>query len=468
MQDVIFREYDIRGKVGTELIIEDAYDLACAIAYFLVHKNPSVKTVAVAMDGRTHSPAICNEVTRALQDSGLNVLFVGMCPTPALYFALRMLPVQAGLMVTASHNPAEYNGMKVCLGTASVWGKDIQEIKHLFKDRQKVVTTTRGTYTEQLIIPRYVAWLADHFAHLKHMKLSAVVDCGNGAGGMVMPQLIQAMEWKHVQLLYQEVDGTYPNHEADPTIEKNMRDVKNILATTDTCVGIGLDGDCDRMAPMAKSGFLVPGDQLLALYAQAVVHEHPGAAVVFDVKVSSGVIELLEKMGAMPCMSPAGHSIIKEQMKLHHALLGGELSCHFFFADRYFGYDDAFYAMMRLFELLVQSGKSLDELLGAIPKKVSSPEYRVKCPEDKKVPIVAAVKDLFAKRDDAKLITIDGVRATLPYGWGLVRVSNTQPALTIRFESDSQQGLQQVKQDFYTALQPYFDNAAWLQEQLGL
>lgn len=468
MQDVIFREYDIRGKVGTELIIDDAYDLACAIAYYLVGKDPHVKTVAVAMDGRTHSPAICNQVTRALQDSGLAVMFVGMCPTPALYFALRMLPVQAGIMVTASHNPAEYNGMKVCLGTTSVWGKEIQEIKNLFKARKKIISECRGAYTEQLITPAYVEWLAEHFAHIKNMQLSAVVDCGNGAGGMVMPQLIKAMGWKHVQLLYPEVDGTYPNHEADPTVEKNMRDVKQVLASTDTHVGIGLDGDCDRMAPMTKSGFLVPGDQLLALYAQSVVRAHPGVAVVFDVKVSSAVIEVLENMGAKPCMSPAGHSIIKEQMRIHHALLGGELSCHFFFNDRYFGYDDAFYAMMRLFELLVQSGKTLDDLLRIIPKKFSSPEYRVKCNEDKKVSIVAAVKDVFMRRADATTITIDGVRATLPYGWGLVRVSNTQPALTIRFESDSQQGLQQVKQDFYTALQPYFDNAAWLQEQLGL
>jgi phosphomannomutase/phosphoglucomutase len=467
MQDVIFREYDIRGVVDTELIVQETYDLARAIAFYLKEQNQQLKTVAIAIDGRVHSSAIKEHMCKAITDSGLDVVFVGTCPTPVLYFSMYNLPVDAGIMITASHNPKQYNGMKIMLGKEVVWGQRLQEIKKIYKSGLFLESIHQGSYKEHLMIEPYINWLADQFKHLQGMTLSAVIDCGNGAAGTVMPQLIKKMGWKYVSLLYPEVDGTYPNHEADPTVEKNMREVKKILQTTDVQVGVGLDGDCDRMAPMTKSGFLVPGDQLLAIFCQKIIKEHPRAAVVFDVKSSSALIEVLEKMGARPHISPAGHSIIKDQMHQVKALMGGELSCHFFFNDRYFGYDDGIYAILRLFEILVESGKSLDALLTIIPKKYSSPEYRVKCDEDKKHSVVQAVTDTLKKRSDVKALTIDGVRATMPYGWGLVRVSNTQPALTIRFESDSPEGLQHVKQDFYLALKPFFD-ATWLHQQLGL
>jgi len=468
MQDVIFREYDIRGKVGSELIIDQTYDLARAIAYYLLQQKPSLKKVALAMDGRTHSPAIKEYVAKGLMDSGLDVEFIGVCPTPVLYFTMHTQPFDAGIIITASHNPKEYNGMKICLGKESIWGKEIQQIKNIYKQHLVHDTNVKGTYKENLMLDAYVMWMVNTFKHLKGMKLSAVVDCGNGAAGTVLSDLVQKMGWgAKVMLLYPEVDGTYPNHEADPTVEKNMVDVKNILERTNIDVGLGLDGDCDRMDPMTKKGFLVPGDQLLGIFAQKVVQEHPGAAVVFDVKSSSGLIEMLESIGAKPCMSPSGHSIIKDQMKKNNALLGGELSCHFFFNDTYFGYDDGIYAMMRLFETLVAAEKTLDELLAVFPKKYSSPEYRIACQEDKKQSVVQAVKDILTQRADVNAITIDGVRAIMPYGWGLVRVSNTQPALTIRFESDTPAGLTHVKKDFYDALKPYFD-ANWLQQQLEL
>lgn len=467
MHDVIFREYDIRGKVGTELIVEEMYALGRAIAYYLVKQNAHVKVVAIGMDGRLHSAAIRDQLKKALMDSGLDVYFIGTCPTPALYFAINILPVDAGIMITASHNPKEYNGLKICLGKEVVWGKKLQEIKNLYKGGTHRIIKNKGVYHEQPIIDYYVGWLANHFTHLKGMKLSAIVDCGNGAAGTVLPQLIKAMAWPNVKLLYAEVDGAYPNHEADPTVEKNMLEVKRLVTTTKVDIGLGLDGDCDRMDPMTKAGTLVPGDQLLALFAKKMMVDYPGASVVFDIKSSSALIEMLEKLGAQPVISPSGHSIIKDYMKQHHALLGGELSCHFFFHDRYFGYDDGIYAMLRLFEILVESGKTLDELLAGIPKRVSSPEYRVKCDEDKKTVIVKAVKDAMLKRSDVQALTIDGVRASMPYGWGLVRVSNTQPALTIRFESDSVQGLQQVKKDFYLVLKPFFDSA-WLAQELGM
>ncbi|MFI5333177.1 MAG: phosphomannomutase/phosphoglucomutase [Candidatus Babeliales bacterium] len=467
MIDTIFREYDIRGKVGTEFIISEVYPLTQAIVYYFKQHKPSVKTVAVGMDARTTSPQIKDEVIRALTDSGLDVLFIGICPTPVLYFALYTQPVDAGIMITASHNPPEYNGLKLCLGKHSVWGLQVAEICDLYKQGAKLPASTQGSVTDQPLIPLYVEWLADHFKDLHAMQLSAVVDCGNGTAGTVMPLLVQAMGWHHVQLLYAEVDGTCPNHEADPVKEKNMQEVKQVLATTDIQVGIGFDGDVDRMAPMTKQGFLVPGDQLLALFSQQVLNEHPGAPIVVDIKSSAGLLDLLQEWGAQTVLSPSGHAIIKDQMRKHHALLGGELSCHFFFNDRYFGYDDGIYAALRVFEILIKTGKTLDELLAMFPKLYSTPEFRIPCNESDKKRIVEAVTALFAQRPDVAMITIDGVRARMEYGWGILRASNTQPELCLRFESDTQQGLQQVKEVFFNALKPYVD-ASRLKQLIGL
>ncbi|HZW61199.1 MAG TPA: phosphomannomutase/phosphoglucomutase [Candidatus Babeliales bacterium] len=467
MLDSIFREYDIRGKVGSELLVEEAYNLARSIAYFFHEKRGSaVKTVALGMDGRLHSEAIKNEVVRGLTDSGLNVLFLGICPSPVLYFALYNLPVDAGLMITASHNPKEYNGLKICLGKDSVWGVQVREIRDLYKAGKQLESSVKGTVSEYPAINDYITWMGHSFKHLKGMDFKVIVDCGNGAAGAVMPALIKEMAWPNVQLLYPEIDGTYPNHEADPVKEKNMQDVKKILTETSVELGIGLDGDVDRMVPMTKSGYLVPGDKLLSVFAQPIVKEHPGAAVVMDIKSSSGLIDLLNRWGAKPCLSPSGHAIVKDQIRQHNALLGGELSCHFFFKDRYFGYDDGIYAMLRLFEIL-SPGISLDALLTQFPKKFSSREILISCPDEKKRDVVENVKQLFAQRTDVTIITIDGVRATMDYGWGILRASNTTPMLSLRFESDTEQGLQQVKLDFFKALEHAIDPVT-LREHIGI
>lgn len=272
-----------------------------------------------------------------------------------------------------------------------------------------------------------------------------------------MPELIEQMGWKNVSLLYEEVDGTFPNHEADPTVEKNMRDVKKAVTSQSFDFGIGLDGDCDRMTPMTQHGELVSGDKLLALFAQTVLAEHPGAGVVFDIKSSSGLIELLEQWGAQPIMSPSGHSIIKDMMTKHGALLGGEISCHFFFKDRYFGYDDGIYAALRLIELLHTTQQPLSELLTVFPKKESSQEFRLFCPDEKKQDVIQAMKDALSQANDVEISTIDGVRAVFPFGWGIVRASNTQAALSMRFESDTKEGLKKVIERFYALLANHLD-----------
>jgi phosphomannomutase len=308
------------------------------------------------------------------------------------------------------------------------------------------------------MVDTYVDWLADHFFHLQGMSLAIVVDCGNGAAGTVLPTLIKKMKWKNVQLLYSEVDGTYPNHEANPVVESNMADVKKIIMTTDVQFGMGLDGDCDRMAAMTEDGYLIPGDQLLSLFAQQLLEKNPKATVVFDVKSSAGLIEILEQWGAHPVMSPSGHSIIKENMEKHQALLAGELSCHFFFKDSYFGYDDGIYAMIRLMEIVVQKDLLLSDLVSIFPKKVSSPEYRITCLPEDRDGMVDDVKKTFSLRKDISMITIDGVRATMPYGWGIIRPSNTQPKICLRFEADTSKNLSLIKKDFFEAIKHRFDS----------
>lgn len=466
MHESIFREYDIRGKVGSEFVVEQTYDVTCAIITYFLQKNPQIKAIVVGRDGRLSSPAIHHEMVRALIDYGIETIDIGICPSPVLYFGLHKLPVQAGLMITASHNPKEYNGIKISLGHEAVWGKQIGLIKDIYRAKKFISRgTQKGQLKEQDLIPEYVDWMVSHFPRLKNMPLHAIIDSGNGAGGTVLPELIKKFDWKYIKLLCAEVDGNYPHHEADPTVEKNMRDVKLALATSHAQVGIGLDGDCDRMCAMTKSGFLVPGDQLLAVFAQEVLKEHPGAGVVFDVKASSGLIELLEKWNARGYMSACGHSIVKEQMHKHNALLGGELSCHFFFDDRYLGYDDGIYAMLRLFEILVASGKSLDELIKVFPKRYSSPEIRLACPEEQKKEIVDYLQKIYQNNPQADVNTIDGIRVTLPYAWTSIRASNTQPALSIRFESDTPEGLLRLKKEVIELLKHYFDISV-LQEKI--
>lgn len=456
MQRVIFREYDIRGEVGSDVLIDQMYDLGRAIAYFFKQKRPEIKTVALGMDGRTHSPLIKKEIERACLDSGLNVVFVGLCSSPALYFSLYTKPYDAGIMITASHNPKEYNGIKLCLGKASIYGHDVQEIYELYAAGAHIKGATPGSYQEEMIIPSYVDWLADHFAHLKNMPLKAVVDCGNGAGATVLPLLVEKMGWQEVQLLYATVDGNYPNHEADPTKLENMQDVKTLLHNSDAAVGVGLDGDADRMAAMTKEGILVPGDLLLGLFARQIAGQSAQRAVVFDIKSSKALADMLQSVDMVPVMAPSGHAIVKNKMRETDAVLGGELSCHFFFNDTYFGFDDGVYAMLRLFDLLLKEQRSLDELLAMYPVLHSSIEYRIACPEHKKQLIVQTVKDLFLQKEGAEVITIDGVRVTTPYGWALLRASNTQPMLSMRFEAESKEGLERMKEEMVAALALFY------------
>lgn len=464
--DHIFRQYDIRGKVGSELIIEQVPTFVKALAYYFKQQFPALKKVAVGIDGRTHSPQIKEATCTALQESGIDVVFIGLCPTPLLYFSLFTQDVDAGIMITASHNPKEYNGFKICLNKEVVWGAQLQEIKKLFFAGAQLKSQWPGTYQEVPLTELYIEWMYKHFQHLVGMKIRVVIDCGNGATGAVMPALVKKFAWPAITLLYEEVDGTYPNHEADPNVEENMVDLRARVGQEGAALGIGFDGDGDRMAAMTNTGYLVPGDKLLAVFAQEVLHKHPHSAVVFDIKCSSGLTELLERWQAQLHMVPSGHAIIKHTMKKHKALLGGELSCHFFFADDYFGFDDGIYAALRLLSLLHTTQKSLEELLQIFPKRYTTKEYRVACSEQSKNKIVEAVKEVFCARPDAHVLTIDGVRVLVYSGWGMVRASNTQPVVCLRFEATSPENVQKIKQEFVAIIEPFISPQE-LQELYG-
>ena len=461
MKYTIFRKYDIRGIVDKELQIDDIYNLTQAIITFFLKQHSETKNITIGMDGRLHSPKIKEKMVSAITDLGLNVIDIGLCPTPVFYFSLfTHKKSTSGLMLTASHNPKEYNGIKICFDKKAIWGKHIQEIKKIVqeKDFYKYSKEKKGTVETYDATSKYITWLTKEFAHLKNLETNAVIDCGNGTAGTILPRLIKKMGWKNIKLLYEKVDGTFPNHEADPTKPENMRTVFDFLKKDQTLeLGIGFDGDCDRMNPVTKDCYLIPGDKLLAIFSKQVLKNNPKSAVVFDIKSSSGLIELLEKWNAKPIMAPSGHALIKEEMATNNAILAGELSCHFFFKDRYFGYDDGIYAMMRLFEILHETNKTLGELIAEFPKKFCTPEYRLTCNEKNKNFIVDHVTNYFVGKKNTKILTIDGIRAQMPYGWGLVRASNTQPVISLRFESDTEEGLQKVICDFAQALKPYLD-----------
>jgi phosphomannomutase/phosphoglucomutase len=467
MKKNIFREYDIRGLIGSELKVEETYELAKAIITYLKEKHPNLTNIVIGRDGRTHSQPIQQNIVKAITDLGFDVIDVGVVPSPVVYYAIQHFKLSTGLVVTASHNPKEYNGIKIW----GAWGQQIQKVREILENQSFYQNSSnkKGTVTEFNIIDLYLDYMCKHFAHIKNASIKAVIDCGNGAAGTIVPKLIKQLNLNNVKLLFEEVDGTFPNHEADPTLPENMEFVKQELRNNPTFeVGLGLDGDCDRMDPMTKQGELVPGDKLLAIYAQQMLKQFPKATVIFDIKSSSGPIDFLKQLNANPQISPSGHSLIKQAMAKHKALLAGELSCHFFFNDRYFGYDDGIYATLRLFELLIETKQTLEQLLEAIPHRVSSPEFRVKCANDAaKIEIVETVKSIFSKRIDAELLTIDGIKAQMPYGWGLVRASNTQPVICLRFESKTEAGLLQIKNDFFLALKTHFDEN-FLRNQIDL
>jgi phosphomannomutase/phosphoglucomutase len=444
----IFREYDIRGVVGEELTPALAEKIGRAYGSLAVRAG--ARAVAVGRDGRTSAMQMREALLKGLLGCGLDVVDIGVCPTPLLYYALFTLPVGGGAMITASHNPPQYNGFKLCLGKDSMHGAAIQALKADI-DRGRF-ESGQGTVSEHPIIPDYMAYIKKSFAHVKAGTLHAVVDCGNGMGGLVGPDALRLLGCR-VTGMYEDVDGRFPNHHPDPTVVANLQDLIKKVRETKADVGIAYDGDADRIGAVDEHGDILWGDKLLVLYARDVLKNQPGATIISEVKASQVFYDDVVKHGGRSIMWKAGHSLIKAKMKEEKAALAGEMSGHMFFADRYFGYDDAIYASCRLIEILAKAGRPLSTLLADLPPTVSTPEIRVDCPDDVKFQVVEEAKKQLAR--EHKIIDIDGVRVLFPEGWGLIRASNTQPALVLRFEATSEAALQKIREVVESQIKKY-------------
>jgi phosphomannomutase / phosphoglucomutase len=441
----IFREYDIRGVADRDLTDEVARSVGAAFAQRMGEQGK--KRIAVGRDVRLSSPRIQAALIQGLCDSGANVLDVGEVPTPALYFAILDLKADGGVMVTGSHNPIEYNGLKLSDGISSLHGPEIQDIKN--RIQSAVVLPKRGTVEARSVDKEYMKDLVSRIS-LKR-KLRVVVDPGNGAASILGPQFIRAIGCE-VDAIFATPDGRFPNHLPDPTVPELMRSLQERVRETGADLGIGFDGDADRIGAVDEKGRLLYGDQLLGLYAVDVLARRPGEPIIFEVKCSQGLVELVREKGGQPVMWKAGHSLIKAKMRETKAPLGGEMSGHMFFADEFYGYDDALYAAGRLLRIVAAGDTPLAALVDALPQSryVSTPELRLDCTDERKFDIVEAVRKHFAALHD--VIDIDGVRVQFGDGWGLIRASNTQPVLVARFEATSKERLQAIQREVYDVL----------------
>lgn len=433
----IFREYDIRGIAGRDLTQETVDTLARAMGTFFRENGAS--RIAVGRDARESSPGFAELMIRGLNETGCDVLDLGMVPTPALYFTLFNGGVNGGVMITGSHNPPDNNGFKVCLGRSTIFGQRILEIRDLALNRKFASGT--GTLEQREVLPSYCEHISSN-VKLGGRRVRVVVDGGNGMGGWVAAPLYRSMGAEVIEL-FCEPDSRFPNHHPDPTVVENMQHAIRAVSDSRSDFGIAFDGDADRIGVIDENGRIIWGDQLMVIFSRAILRERPGASFIAEVKCSRTLFDDIRLHGGNPIMWKVGHSLIKAKMKETHAALAGEMSGHLFFADRYFGYDDAIYAGARLLEILSNMGGALSTLLADLPQTVYTPEIRVDCPDEKKFHVVEAVKEHF--RRSHEIIDIDGVRVVFEHGWGLVRASNTQPVLVLRFEADDQSHLDRIR-----------------------
>jgi phosphomannomutase/phosphoglucomutase len=434
--DRIFREYDIRGVVGEDL----TPDVARAVGRALATRLGAGAVLAVGHDNRLSSPELAEALCRGLEESGAGARLLGTVPTPAAYYAERVLEVEGAVQITGSHNPPEYNGLKMVVGGESLYGDDIQDLRRRIQEDAFAEGAGRTERVE--ILERYVREIATRSPVSPPVGLT--LDCGNGTGSVVAPEALRAAGAR-VDPLYCESDGTFPHHHPDPTVDENVQDLIARVKERGDGFGVGLDGDADRIGVVTEEGRILRGDQLLLLFALDLLERHPGAEVIFDVKCSMALPELIEEAGGVPVMWKTGHSLIKERMHRTNAPIAGEMSGHICFADKYFGFDDAIYAAARLAALVGRSGRSVRELAARIPDYPSTPELRLECPEQRKFAVVEEVARHFRGRQPVS--EMDGARIDFGEGWALVRASNTQPVVVVRLEARSRGALEAVAEE---------------------
>lgn len=443
MNNQIFREYDIRGVVGVDLTPEVVTLLGKGIGTYL--RRHGAGAVSLARDGRTSSPEIRDHLSAGLLSTGIDVVDLGVAPTPISYYSTHILHIGGAVMITGSHNPPEYNGFKICLGHEAVYGTEIQNIGQIIQSGE--FETGQGELGYQDIKQAYLQDLTSRL-HLER-PVRLVVDCGNGVGGLTSEDLFSNLGCKPV-MLFKEVDGAFPNHHPDPTVEKNLVHLKQAVIDTVAEVGIAFDGDADRIGIVDEKGGVLWGDQILAVLARDLLKVVPGATVIGEVKCSQLLFDDVTAHGGDPLMWKVGHSLLKSKMSETGAQLAGEMSGHIFFKHRYYGFDDAVYVAGRFLEIIASSDKPVSRFLEDWPKLFSTPEIRIDCPDETKFEVVDKVRDHF--RGKYEVVDVDGMRLIAPGGWGLLRASNTQPVLVMRFEAESEQRLAEIRREVEAVL----------------
>jgi phosphomannomutase/phosphoglucomutase len=440
MNPLIFREYDVRGVADRDLTDELAEDLGRSFGTFLGRRGQ--KRIVLGRDCRLSSPRLHAALLRGLLETGLELIDIGVGPTPMMYFSVFHLDADGGVQITGSHNPPTDNGFKLMSGKQTLAGDEVRALRELIERRD---FDLRGGGTHQLFdpLPAYVGYMRGNI-RLARTDLRFAIDAGNGAGGPAALAAMQAVGLAPIAM-YCEMDGAFPNHHPDPSLPENMQELVKRVRDEGLALGIAYDGDADRIGVVDDRGNVVYGDRLMILLSRHILRRHPGAAILGEVKCSQTLYDDIAKHGGRPIVWKTGHSLIKKKMKEENALLAGEMSGHVFFADRYFGYDDAIYASLRLIEILAESDVSLERLLADVPETHATPELRVDCDDALKFDIVRRVLDHYRTTHD--VLDVDGARITFPGGWGLVRASNTQPALVLRFEAASAVRLSEIRNE---------------------
>ena len=440
MNPLIFREYDVRGVADRDLTDELALDLGRSFGTFLKRRNQ--KRIIVGRDCRLSSPRLHKALTRGLLETGLSLVDIGVGPTPMMYFAVFHLDTDGGVQITGSHNPPEDNGFKMMQGKVSLFGADIQTLLGMIKQRDFDLPGG-GTVEEHDPLVAYSGFVKGNI-RLARKDLRIAIDAGNGAGGPTAVAALRAVGLDPIELLC-EMDGHFPVHHPDPSMPENLELLRRTVLDNGLALGIAYDGDADRIGVIDARGDTIWGDKLMILFARAILARHPGAAIISEVKCSQSMYDDIAARGGRPIMWRTGHSLIKKKMKEEHALLAGEMSGHMFFADRFFGYDDAVYASLRLLEIVASSDVPLHELLADVPVTHSTPELRVDCPDEVKFGLVERVLEHY--RRTHRVIDVDGARIQFDNGWGLVRASNTQPVLVLRFEASTADELASIRHE---------------------
>jgi len=441
MNPQVFREYDIRGVVEDDFDEQFVVELGRAYATILLEAGKH--TITLGRDCRLSSDALRDLLIEGLLPSGINVVDVGVVPTPLLYFSVLHWKMDGGAMITGSHNAAEYNGFKLGVGPSTIFGEEIQRVRRIIEAREFKTAGSKGSLTARPVISDYCDFIKGNVKVATGMKVA--VDGGNGCGGAVAGPLMREMGLEVIEL-YIEMDGRFPNHHPDPTVEENMRDLQAAVKRDGALLGIAYDGDADRIGAVEENGRIVWGDELMVAFSRSILKERPGAAIIGDVKCSQRLYDDIARNGGRPIMWKTGHSLIKSKLKQENAALAGEMSGHMFFNDRYYGFDDAIYASFRLLEIVGHEGRGLGAILSDLPRTFYTPEIRLDCPDDKKFEVVRKAAEFF--RANYQTIDIDGARVNFPNGWGLVRASNTQPALVMRFEAQDEKTLGEIRSLF--------------------